>query len=152
MCQHPNQRQCQWVKTGCLRANESPLTNSRVSASLGLNIKAEEEQVATILEKYSQCLKAGDAAGMATLFAEDGEFYDDAPSALGLQAISVKGRGDIENFFRETFKRGGLDVGKVAINGNAMRYDVAVGKTVLLCLGVLKEENGLIKEYRVVAV
>jgi hypothetical protein len=108
--------------------------------------------VATILDKYSQCLKAGDAAGMASLFAEDGQFYDDAPSALGLQAISVKGRGEIENFFRETFKRGGLDVANVAINGNAMRYDVAVGKTVLLCLGVLGEENGLIKEYRVVAV
>ena len=152
MCHHLNQRQCPSVKTGCLSTNESALTNSRVSASLGLDMKAEEESVATILEKYSQCLKAGDATGMASLFAEDGQFYDDAPSALGLQAISVKGRGDIENFFRETFKRGGLDVAKVAINGNAMRYDVAVGKTVLLCLGVLKEENGLIKEYRVVAV
>lgn len=152
MCQHLNRHQCQWDKTGCLQANGRPLTDGRVSASLGLSIKAEEEQVATILEKYSQCLKAGDAAGMASLFAEDGQFYDDAPSTLGLPVISVKGRGDIENFFRETFKRGGLDVAKVAINGNAMRYDVAVGKTVLLCLGVLKEENGLIKEYSVVAV
>jgi hypothetical protein len=108
--------------------------------------------VAILLEKYSQYLKKGDACGMAALFTEHGTFYDDAPSKLGLQAISVKGREDIEKFFGETFKRGGLDVRNVAINGNAMRYDVAVGKTVLLCLGVLKEENSLIKEYRVVAV
>ena len=105
-----------------------------------------------LLEKYSQYLKAGDAGGMAALFAENGEFYDDAPSKLGLKPISVKGRRNIEGFFRETFKRGGLNATNVAINGNAMRYDVAVGKIVLLCLGVLKEENGLIKEYRVVAV
>ena len=105
-----------------------------------------------LLEKYSQYLKAGDASGMAALFAENGEFYDDAPSKLGLKPISVKGRKNIEAFFRETFKRGGLNATNVAINGNAMRYDVAVGKIVLLCLGVLKEENDLIKEYRVVAV
>ena len=104
-----------------------------------------------LLEKYSQYLEAGDASGMAALFAEKGEFYDDAPSKLGLKPISVKGRKNIEAFFRETFKRGGLDAANVAINGNAMRYDVAVGKVLLLCLGVLKEENGLIKEYRVVA-
>ncbi len=105
-----------------------------------------------LLEKYSQYVKLGDAAGVAALFAEDGEFYDDAPSALGLQPISVKGRRSIEEFFRETFKRGGLQVTNVAINGSAMRYDVAVGKTVLLCLGVVKEGNGLIETYRVVAV
>lgn len=108
--------------------------------------------MATLLEKYRQCLKDGDATGVAALFAEDGEFNDDAPTALGLQAIRVEGRRNIENFFRETFKRGGLDVRNVAINGDAMRYDVSVGKAVLLCLGVLKKDNGLIKEYRVVAV
>lgn len=108
--------------------------------------------MATLLDKYRQGLKDGDAEGVAALFAEDGGFRDDAPTALGLQAITVQGRTNIENFFRETFKRGGLDVRNVAINGNAMRYDVYVGKTVLLCLGVLKEEGGLIKEYNVVAV
>ena len=105
-----------------------------------------------LLEKNSQYLNAGDGTGMAALFAENGEFYDDAPGKLGLKPISVKGRKNIDAFFRETFKRGGLDATNVAINGDAMRYDVAVGKVVLLCLGVLKEENGLIKEYRVVAV
>lgn len=105
-----------------------------------------------LLEEYSQYLKLGDAGGVAALFAEDGEFYDDAPIALGLQAISVKGRQNIEEFFRETFRRGGLQLTNVAINGNAMRYDVTVGKTVLLCLGVVTEGKGLIRSYRVVAV
>ncbi|MBM4444755.1 MAG: hypothetical protein FJ020_05545 [Chloroflexi bacterium] len=108
--------------------------------------------MSALLEKYSQCLKAGDAGGVAALFAEDGGFYDDAPSALGFQAIDVKGRQNIEEFFRETFKRGGLQLANVAINGNAMRYDVTVGKTVLLCLGLLTEAKGLIKTYKVVAV
>jgi hypothetical protein len=108
--------------------------------------------LSALLEKYSQYLKAGDAKGVAALFGEDGEFYDDAPTALGFQAINVKGRRNVEEFFRETFKRGGLPLANVAINGNAMRYDVTVGKTVLLCLGLLTEEKGLIKTYRVVAV
>jgi len=108
--------------------------------------------VSTLLEKYSQYLKQGDAGGVAALFAEDGEFYDDAPTALGFQAIDVKGRRNIGEFFRETFKRGGLQLTNVAINGNAMRYDVTIGKTVLLCLGVLTEAKGLIEVYRVVAV
>ena len=106
----------------------------------------------TLLEKYSQYLKAGDASAMAALIAKDGEFYDDAPSKLGLKPMSFKGREKIEAIFREIFKGGGLNVTNVAINGNTMRYDVVVGEVVLLCLGVLKEENGLIREYRVVAV
>jgi len=105
-----------------------------------------------LLETYSQCLKAGDAARIAALFAEDAEFHDEAPAKLGLDPIVVKGHDNIEEFFRQTFKHGGMNVSNVGINGNAMRYDVAVGKTMFLCLGVAKEEKGLIKHYRVVAV
>jgi len=105
-----------------------------------------------LLEKYSQYLKTGDASAIAALFAKDGEFHDDVPVKLGLEPISFKGRENIETFFRETFKGVGLNATNVAINGNAMRYDVTFGDVVLLCLGVLKEENGLIKEYRVIAV
>ena len=105
-----------------------------------------------MLDKYSQFLKAGDAGGIAALFAEDAEFHDYAPVKMGLEPISVRGRSSIEDFFRKTFERGGLDVTNVGINGNAMRYDVAVGKTILLCLGVLEEENNLIKKYTVAVV
>lgn len=108
--------------------------------------------MSALLQKYSQYLSLGDAGGVAALFAEDGEFCDDAPIALGFQPISVNGRRKIEQFFRETFKRGGLQLTNVATNGNAMRYDVTVGETVLLCLGVVTERKGLIRTYKVVAV
>jgi hypothetical protein len=129
-----------------------PLTDNAISGSLSPNHVEEAIQVSALLEKYSQYLKLGDAGGVAALFAEDGEFGDDAPIILGFQAINVRGRRNIEEFFRETFARGGLQLANVAINGNAMRYDVTVGKTVFLCLGLLTEANGLIKTYRVVAV
>ena len=104
-----------------------------------------------LLETYSQCLKAGDAARIGVLFAEDAEFHDEAPAKMGLDPIKVKGRRSIEEFFRQTFKHGGMGVSNIGINGNAMRYDVTVGKIALLCLGVVKEEKGLIKQYRVIA-
>jgi hypothetical protein len=105
-----------------------------------------------LLETYSQCLKAGDGARIGALFAEDAEFHDEAPAKVGLDPIRVSGRRNIEEFFRQTFKHGGMNVGNIGINGNAMRYDVTVGKIVLLCLGVVKEEKGLIKQYQVIAV
>jgi hypothetical protein len=105
-----------------------------------------------ILETYVQCLKAGDAPGIATLFAEDAEFSDEAPAKVGFGAINVRGRRNIEEFFRQTFKNGGMNVNNIGINGNSMRYDVTVGKIVLLCLGVVTEEKGLIKRYHVIAV
>lgn len=104
-----------------------------------------------LLETYCQCLMAGDSTKIARLFAENAEFHDEAPAKLGLDPIVVKGRNNIEEFFRKTFKHGGMKVSNVAINGNAMRYDVMVGNIVLLCLGVVQEESGLIKRYRVVA-
>jgi hypothetical protein len=105
-----------------------------------------------LLDTYSQCLKAGDATRIGALFAEDAEFHDEAPAKLGLDPIIVKGRQNIEEFFKQTFKHGGMNVCNIGINGNSMRYDVTVGKIVLLCLGVVTEEKGLIKQYRVIAV
>jgi hypothetical protein len=106
----------------------------------------------TILETYVQCLKAGDAPRIAALFAEDAVFHDEAPVKMGFDPIIVRGHQTIEDFYRKTFKRGGMDVSNVGINGNSMRYDVVVGKISLLCLGVVTEEKGLIKQYRVIAV
>ena len=106
----------------------------------------------SLLETYSQCLKAGDATRIGALFAQDAEFHDEAPAKLGLDPIIVKGRQNIEEFFKQTFKHGGMNVGNIGINGSSMRYDVTVGKIVLLCLGVVTEEKGLIKQYRVIAV
>ena len=104
----------------------------------------------SILHTYVEILKRGDVEAMASLFAEDGVFYDEAPVKLGGEAIDLKGRDQVRAFFEQTFARGGLDAFNIAINDCAMRYDVRIGKTVLLALGVVTEENGLIKEYRVV--
>jgi hypothetical protein len=106
----------------------------------------------SILQTYSQALRAGDAAAISALFAEDARFHDEAPAKMGLDPVVVVGRRNIEEFFRRTFKGGGMNVSSIGINGNAMRYDVQVGKIALLCLGVVQEEKGLIKEYRVIAV
>jgi hypothetical protein len=106
----------------------------------------------SILETYVQALKAGDASRIAALFAEDAIFHDEAPVKVGFDPIIVRGHQNIEEFYRKTFKHGGMNVSNVGINGNSMRYDVTVGKTVLLCLGVVTEEKGLIKQYRVIAV
>jgi hypothetical protein len=105
-----------------------------------------------ILETYSQALKAGDFVKIAALFADDAVFHDDAPAKMGFDPIIVKGRHNIEEFFRLTFKNGGMNVNNIGINGDAMRYDVVVGKITLLCLGVVTEQKGLIKQYRVIAV
>jgi hypothetical protein len=106
----------------------------------------------SILETYVQALKAGDASRIAALFAEDAIFHDEAPVKVGFDPIIVRGHQNIEEFYRKTFKHGGMNVSNVGINGNSMRYDVTVGKPVLLCLGVVTEEKGLIKQYRVIAV
>jgi len=111
-----------------------------------------EVTLMSILETYVQCLKAGDALRIAALFAEDAVFHDEAPAKMGFEPIIVKGHQNIEEFYRKTFKRGGMSVSNVGINGNSMRYDVVVGKIVLLCLGVVTEEKGLIRQYRVIAV
>ena len=112
----------------------------------------QEVTAVSILGTYVECLKAGDAARIAALFAEDAVFHDEAPAKMGFDPIIVRGQRNIEEFYSKTFKRGGMSVSNVGINGNSMRYDVVVGKISLLCLGVVTEEKGLIKEYRVIAV
>ncbi len=103
-----------------------------------------------LLERYIDYVKMGDGSKLASLFTEDGEFYDDGFTKMGLEAVSLKGRDNLEPFFKGLFAQGGLNVSNVAINGNAMRYDITHEDMVFMALGVIvKEENNLIKEYRV---
>jgi len=108
----------------------------------------------SLLQKYADYLKAGDASRVSSLFTEDAEFYDDGFTKVGLEPVSLKGRDNIEAFIKGLFSQaqGGLDVINVAILGNAIRYDIKHGDMVFLALGVMKEENNLIKEYRVTVV
>ncbi len=105
-----------------------------------------------LLQAYSDCVKNGDSQKIATLFAEDAYFLDEAAVKVGLDPIELTGRKAIEEMFAGLLSGGGLNIENVGINGNAMRYDVNLGGTPILALGVMKEENNLIKEYRVMAV
>ncbi len=106
----------------------------------------------SLLQSYIECLKAGDAVRLASLFAQDAEFCDHVPVNQGRPPIILKGRENIEAFFKQAFDQGGLDVSNVATNGNVIRYDIVVRGMSILALGAMKEENSLVREYRVVSV
>jgi len=106
-----------------------------------------------LLQIYCECARQGDATKLASLFTEDGEFYDEGFTKVGLEPVSLKGRDNIEAFLKQLFSQGGLNISNVAILGNAMRYDITHEDMVFRALGVImKEEKGLIKEYRVTVV
>jgi hypothetical protein len=105
-----------------------------------------------LLKSYIECIKSGDAGGIAALFAEDAQFNDEAPAKMGMQPINIHGRKNIEAFFSNAFQGGGLDASNIAINGNAIRYDLKFGDQILLCLGVTEVRNNLIRKYKVIAV
>ncbi|MFX1452816.1 MAG: hypothetical protein ACFFCM_18410 [Promethearchaeota archaeon] len=100
-----------------------------------------------LLQAYCDCLKNGEAKRLSLLFTEDAIFYDDGPTKFGQKPINLIGRNKIEAFFQRVLKRGGLQIINIGINKNAMRYDVKIGETLFLALGVMKEENNQIKEY-----
>ena len=104
-----------------------------------------------LLKSYAECVKSGDAGGIAVLFTEDAQFNDEAPVKIGMQSIILQGRKNIEAFFRNAFQGGGLDVSNVAINGSAIRYDLKFGDRILLCLAVAEVKNNLIQKYKVIA-
>ncbi len=105
-----------------------------------------------LLQAYAESLQTGDADRMASLFTEDAHFYDEAPTKVGMEPIDLKGKENLQDFFKQILANGGLNVVNVAVVGNAMRYDILIGDQAMLCLGAMTEENNLIKEYRVTAV
>ena len=105
-----------------------------------------------VLEAYCECVKRGDAEGMASLFTDDAIFYDGGFVNLGQPPVSLSGRKAIKDFFKELFSQFKINIKHVVINGNSMRYDICDiddGSTLGLALGVMKEEKNLIKEYRI---
>ena len=103
-----------------------------------------------LCEKYIECLKKVDAAGMASLFAEDAFFYDAGPAKMGMDPISIRGRENIKAFFEQVFSsQGPVQASNVLINGNAMRYDIELMGRAFSALSVLEEENGLILELKI---
>ncbi len=104
----------------------------------------------SLLEKYCEHLKAGDAEKFCELFAEDAVFHDEAPTQIGMDALHLEGKSAIKEIFSMIIPPEGMDISNIAVYGNAMRYDLKNGDVTFLALGVMKEENGLIKEYNVV--
>lgn len=106
----------------------------------------------SLLERYLEFVVAKDAEKVASLFSEDGVFCDEGPIKLGMDPVSLKGRGAIRAFFEDAFSRPDpIEIFNVNINGSAMRYDVKIGDVLFLPLGVMREENDEIKEFKVTA-
>jgi hypothetical protein len=102
------------------------------------------------LSKYIQCLEEGDADKIALLFTKDALFFDEGPSKMGMDPVTLKGRKAIQTFFEQVFSsQGPIKASNIIINGNAVRYDVKIGDLVVFALGLMKEKNNLIAEYRV---
>ena len=107
----------------------------------------------SLLNRYVEHLAAGDAEKVSLLFAVDGIFYDEGPVKMNMEPVTIKGREGIRAFFQQVFSaQGPIVASNVCINGNAMRYDVGVGDLQIMALGLLREEEGLIKEYRVTVI
>lgn len=106
-----------------------------------------------LFDSYLKAIASGDAEKVASIFTEDGNFYDEGPIKTGMEPFNVKGRSNIKTLFQQIFSaQGPIKAFNVNINGNAMRYDVKMGDILFLALGVLKQENNLIKEYRVTVI
>jgi hypothetical protein len=104
-------------------------------------------------ESYLEAIGSGNAEKVASLFSEDGSFYDQGPVKMGMDPIHVTGRNEIKAFFQQIFSaQGPIKAFNVNINANAMRYDVKMGNLLFLALGVMKQENNLIKEFRVTVI
>ncbi len=57
----------------------------------------------SLLQRYVDYLRVGDAGKFASLFTEDAEFYDDGFTKVGLEPVSLKGRDNIEAFIKGLF-------------------------------------------------
>ncbi len=103
-----------------------------------------------LLERYCEHLKEGEVEKFCDLFAEDAIFHDEAPTQIGMDALHLEGKAAIKETFSMVIPPEGIEIDNIAVYGNAMRYDLKNGDITFLALGVMKEENGLIKEYNVV--
>ena len=83
----------------------------------------------------------------------DALFNDEAPRAMGMDAIVLKGAAAIRENFSGLLANGGMNIENVCINGNAMRYDIVLSPDFSIrALGVATVENNRIASYEVMAV
>jgi len=100
-----------------------------------------------LLEKYVQGINSGKAATLAAVFAPDAIFDDEGTKKLFGKAVYLTSRKAIRRgfTFMMLFKP---KASILSLKGDVMEYDMAVmGKKLQLKSTLVKEENGLIKEF-----
>lgn len=99
-----------------------------------------------VLERYADYL-GNHPQRVSELFAEDAYFFDGGMKLLGRDKAAFHGRAEIHaNFTRPN--RPPTPVSGVLINGDAMRYNVRSGDTVVEALAVVNVDgDGLIRSF-----
>lgn len=104
----------------------------------------------SLLQQYVEGLRDGDAEKLAAVFSADALFNDEAPSAMGMDAIVLNGADAIRENFSGLLANGGMNIQNVCICGPAMRYDIVLSPDFSIrALGVATEKDGKIVEYQV---
>lgn len=76
-----------------------------------------------LLEKYIDCMKKGDPAGLADLFSDDGVLHDSSLNKVGQDTLHLEGRMAVEMMFHHKF---GFNGGPFPITGVRMKDDNAM--------------------------
>ena len=99
-----------------------------------------------VLERYAEFL-TNSPERVSELFAEDAYFHDEGMKLMGRDKCSFVGRAEIHGVFGRP-NRPSTPASGMMINGNAMRYNVTAGDTVVEALAVVNLDNdGLIRSF-----
>ncbi|MDL2294202.1 nuclear transport factor 2 family protein [Ruminococcaceae bacterium OttesenSCG-928-D13] len=76
-----------------------------------------------VLERYIECMRKGDQAGLADLFSEDGVLHDSSLHKIGQDTMHLEGKMAVEMMFHHKF---GFNGGPFPITGVRMKDDNAI--------------------------
>lgn len=102
-----------------------------------------------LLEKYIEALNSGDPKKVASLFTEEGKFDDGGARPFGFDDIRMAGKQNIEQAFTGVFAQFKVKAELVEKKSNYMEYNVTLGDLFIPCIGIVEEQDGLIKAYTV---
>ncbi len=96
----------------------------------------------SMIERYIQCMEAGDNVGLADLFSERGVLHDSSVIRAGMDVIHLEGRMAIEMMFHHKF---GFNGGPFKIRGvvykdsNTAWYFIVYGQTVVPVTAIISQ-------------
>ena len=107
-----------------------------------------------ILEKYIECMKKGDNAGLANLFDEHGVLHDSSQLKIGKDTLHLEGKMAVEMMFhhRFGFNGGPFPITSVQYKGeDSVWYFISYRGLIVPVCAVLSEvtEEGLIKRMNI---